>query len=158
MALFREPPPIERLAANRYAVRLSANERDILRRLPDELGDQIKADGDRSTFRLFPPGYSQDLGRQVEYDRLMRDDLQASHLAALDTFRDTADAEELDQDQLSVWLRAINQIRLVLGTRLDVTHETNEDDFEEDELKGPAWSLYVYLGWLQQHMIEALAE
>ncbi len=151
--------PIKKLNGGRYALRLSDHERNVLKSLPEGLRQQM-ADGqdDGSMMRLFPPAYSEDLGRQVDYDRLMRDDLMASHLEALQILEYTAEAKELTDEQLQSWMRALNQLRLVLGTRLDITEDTSEDDFDEGDPRLGAYSLYSYLGYLQDSGVEALSE
>ena len=47
----------------------------------------------------------------------------ASRLAALDAVEASVDATELDEQQLMSWLGAVNNLRLVLGTMLDVSEE-----------------------------------
>ena len=84
----------------------------------------------------------------------MRDDLLAGHLAALDTVEGTADAELLDEEQLAAWLSALNDLRLVLGTRLDVTEEM--DAVPDDHPRAGAFAVYSYLGWLQEQVVAAL--
>ena len=151
--------PIKRQKDGSYAVKLTDDERDLLRELPGELIKLIESgQDDRSMFRLFPRAYENDLGRQVEYDRLMRDDLQNRHVEALRVLEQTADAKTLDSEQADAWVRALNQLRLVLGTRLDITDDTQEDDFAEDGPTASAYALYLYLGHLQEVTVEAMAE
>ena len=59
--------------------------------------------------------------------------------------------------QLVSWLGAINDLRLVLGTKLDVTEETYERQMPEDDPNAPGLALYFYLGWLEEQIVEALA-
>ncbi len=151
--------PIKKLRGGRFALKLSDHERQVLKSLPDELRQRI-ADGQDggSTMRLFPPAYSEDIGRQIDYDRLMRDDLMTSHLEALQVLEDTAEAKELTGEQLDAWMRALNQLRLVLGTRLDVTDDTTEDDFPDGDPREGAYALYSYLGYLQESAVEAMSD
>ena len=44
----------------------------------------------------------------------------ARHREELDLLASTADAERLSEEQLLAWTRALNSLRLVLGTFLDV--------------------------------------
>jgi len=155
---FFEPPFVEMLDNGNFAIRLSDEERTLLAGLPAQLKDQIQDGDDTSTIRLFPPAYKDDFGKQVEYDRLMRDDLQASHLGALEVLSSTIDEEEIDVEQLSSWVRAINSLRLVLGTNLDITEDDSFEELEPGDERAPAWSLYVYLGYLQEQAVEALTD
>jgi hypothetical protein len=151
--------PIRRNKDGGYTIKLTDHERDVLRDLPNEVIKLMEDEEDsRSTFRLFPRAYENDLGRQVEYDRLMRDDLATRHIEALRMMQESADAKELSEEQIDAWIRALNQLRLVLGTRLDVTDDTDEDDFADDEATASAYALYSYLGYLQDAAVEAMSE
>lgn len=147
---------VKRTRRGDFQVRLPANERDLLRELPVQLR-QLLASDDPVLERLFPPAYLQDAERAAEYRRLMRDDLVASHESALRVMEATIDAERLDEEQLGAWLSALNDLRLVLGTRLDVSEELSEFDADPDDPRAPALALYGYLGWLQEQVVEALA-
>jgi hypothetical protein len=50
----------------------------------------------------------------------------------------------LDRDQVDAWLGTLNDLRLVLGTRLEVTEDTELDVPDDDP---HAQALLVY-GWL----------
>ena len=72
--------------------------------------------------RLFPPAYSEAAytEQQEEYRRLMQEDLVVRHREELDLLVSTADAARLSEEQLLAWTGALNSVRLVLGTFLDV--------------------------------------
>jgi len=91
---------VKRVRSGRYQLRLSAEERDILRTLPDQLKALVEAD-DPSIRRLFPPAYLEDPDAEAEYRRLMREDLIERHHAALDIMTATIDATDLDEEQLT---------------------------------------------------------
>lgn len=142
-----------------FELRIPAEERDLLR----SLGPQMRAtltegdQGDEALERLFPVAYPDDEDRQTEYRLLVHDELLASHLGALAVLEQTADADRLDSDQLSSWMRALNEIRLVLGTRLGVTEEGDERPVDRRDPRGPAFVVYDYLTYLQGEIIEALS-
>jgi hypothetical protein len=149
--------PFRRTETGRIQLNLTPEERHLIRELPGELIKQLAAgDDDGSIYRLFPPGYTADLGRQVEYDRLMRDDLQEAHVAALRQLQDSADWDELSEEELHTWTRAINQLRLVLGTRIGVTEDISEEDLLADDPRISAFALYSFLSDLQESAVWAL--
>jgi hypothetical protein len=80
-----------------------------------------------------------------------------SHLGALAVLEETADAERLDEDQLMAWMRAVNEVRLVLGTRLEITDEGVERPLDANDQRAPAFAVYDYLTYLQGEIIEALS-
>jgi hypothetical protein len=149
---------LKRTRSGEYQLRLPPDERDILRHLPAQLREVLDS-GDPSLRRLFPPAYTapeqDDL--ESEYRRLMGDDLLASNQRALQVMEDTIDAERLDQEQVLGWATALNELRLVLGTRLDVTEDMYEQEMDPDDERAPGFALYTYLGWLQEQVVEALA-
>jgi hypothetical protein len=69
----------------------------------------------------------------------------------------TIDAEELEEEQLTGWMAALNDLRLVLGTRLDVSEDMWDEELDPNDPRAPALGLYGYLGWLQEQVVEALA-
>jgi hypothetical protein len=104
--------------------------------------------------RLFPPAYSspQHIDKQDEYRRLMQEDLVERHKDELDLLASTAGAETLNEEQLIAWSRALNSLRLVLGTYLDVS----EDD-EGTSPESPEDALYQWLTYLLGEVIAALS-
>ena len=62
----------------------------------------------------------------------------------------------LDRDEADSWLGFLNDLRLVLGTRLEVTEDLDEDALAADDARLPALQLYAWLGWLQESLISCL--
>ena len=154
MALFGMK--VRPLRNGRFRLDLDADERALLRSLPGQLRDLLATD-DPALERLFPPAYLSDDERNEEYRRLMRGDLLSSKLSSLDVVEATVEATELDEEQLVAWMGAVNDVRLVLGTRLDVSEDMDRDAFAEDDPRYPAWLLYVYLAELQEWIVRALS-
>jgi hypothetical protein len=106
--------------------------------------------------RLFPDGYSDDEHASADFRRFTEQDLRAQKQAALATVQGTLSGwsgkTTITSQQAQDWLKAINDLRLVLGTRLEITDEV-ETDFEADE---PGIHLYNYLTYLQGTLIDAL--
>jgi len=94
---------------------------------------------------------------EAEYRELVGEDLEAQRRRALDVMEATIDSERLDEEQVSAWLAVLNDLRLVLGTRLDVTEELYEEGIPEDDPRAPALAVYLYLGWLEEQVVAALA-
>jgi hypothetical protein len=135
---------------------LTSEERDLLRSLPAQLRELLGSE-DPSLRRLHPPAYGDDPEREAEYRRMVRDDLLRDRREALDVMESTIDADTLDRDQLGAWLGSINDLRLVLGTRLEVTEDLYEEGVPDDDPRAPAFALYGYLGWLEEQLVDALA-
>lgn len=145
---------LKRARDGSWQLRLPAAERDLLRSLPSQVR-QLIATGDQSTRRLFPPAYADDPAGESEYRQMVGSSLLESHQAALRILETTVDAEMLDDEQLNAWLGALNDLRLVLGTRLDVGEDTLS--LPPDDLRAPAMATYAYLSMLQEQIVQALA-
>jgi hypothetical protein len=132
---------------------MSENDRTVLRELAPQFESFLDDPEHPIVKRLFPPAYSDPAHaeHQSEYRRLMLEDLVERHRAEFDLLAETSTAETLSEEQLLAWTRALNSIRLILGTHLDVS--------EEDEARTPQTTdeaLYHWLTYLLGEAIEAL--
>jgi hypothetical protein len=63
---------------------------------------------------------------------------------------------ELTEEEALAWLGVLNDLRLALGVRLDIT-----EDFDglvaPDDPDAAAKHLLSYLGWLEEHLVQALS-
>jgi Domain of unknown function (DUF2017) len=140
---------------DRVHLRLDVHERLLLSDLLDELERLLDDPDDPELRRLFPPGYS-DRVDDEQYRSLVRDQLVSGRSKALATVRETLAGETLEVDQAEQWLRALNDMRLVLGTRWDVTEQLDYGKLDLDEPRGRELAVYGYLSWLQEQLVEAL--
>jgi hypothetical protein len=146
---------IERTRSGSYRLRLTRRERALLRELAEELRARLDGDLDEPSLRrLFPPAYPDDDEAQAEYRHLTGDELLDGRRAALRLLEEERD--RLDEDELGLWLRALNDLRLVLGTRLDVREDTFERGIPGDGRQARELAVYAYLSWLQEQAVEAL--
>jgi hypothetical protein len=137
----------------RFRLHIPDEERELLRRLLPTLKEVVES-GDPSTRRLFPTAYHDDPGKEREYQGLMHDELVASRTAAVDLCMRTLDDREIDLAALERWMEAINSLRLVIGTRLDVSEDLYEPD--PDDPEAPSYAVYHYLGFLLEHAVHAM--
>jgi hypothetical protein len=134
---------------------LDPHELLLLRELLDELEALLADPDDPGLRRLFPPAYS-DRASEEQYRSLVGDQLVTGRSKALATVRDTLGRDTLDLDEAQQWLRALNDLRLVLGTRLDVTEDLDYEQLDLNEPRGRELAIYGYLSWLQEQLVEAL--
>jgi hypothetical protein len=157
----------KRVGRDRVRVRLAQDELAVLRGLPDQLRTVLGEDDDEPVNRrLFPPAYLDvaDIERDVEYRRLMHDDLVREKLANLDLVTGSLErgstsvrrwTVELTDEEAAAWLGVLNDLRLALGVRLDIT-EDYDGDVDDTDPRAPAFRLLSYLGWLEEQLLEAL--
>jgi hypothetical protein len=154
MALFRRRR-VHRTRQGTYEVHLPEPEQTLLVSLVDQLRELLlESTDDPSVRRLFPTAYNEDPERDREYQQLVRDELLERRLAALATVEATVALPELDEQQLSAWLAGLNDLRLVLGTRLDVSEAPIT--VAADDPDAPAYAVYEYLGFLLSEVVDAL--
>jgi hypothetical protein len=151
-------PPIQRTPAGDFRLTIGRRERAVLRSLPAALERLVDEDpNDPALRRLFPPAYPEDDAAEAEYRRLMADELLGGRRRALRTFADSLDSDHLSEDDLETWLRALNDLRLFFGTRLDVTEEDLVEAWDPRDSRAEERAVYAYLSWLQEHVVEALS-
>ena len=147
----------ERGEGGAVELRLSGDERSLLAGLVSELRALLDGSpGDPSLRRLFPPAYDEDDDERA-YRDLMGGELLDGRRAALDVVAETVDHDRLSADEADAWLRALNDLRLVLGTRLDVQEDTFAEELRRDDPRATALAVYGYLSWIQEQLIEALS-
>ncbi|MEU3273216.1 DUF2017 domain-containing protein [Saccharomonospora sp. NPDC006951] len=63
----------------------------------------------------------------------------------------------LTYEQADAWLSALNDVRLALGTALDV-NEDMPDELPEEDPRSPHLGVYHWLTWVQESLVQALTE
>jgi len=133
-------------------LRLSRDERSLLAGVVAELRALLDgAPGDPSLRRLFPPAYDEAEDERA-YRDLMGGELLDGRRAALEVVAQTVEHEGLTPEEADAWLRALNDLRLVLGTRLDVQEDTFAEELRRDDPRAPALAVYGYLSWMQEQL------
>ena len=160
----RKPkPPVERTASG-FRINLQAEERDLIHRLMNELRTLLLGPSDDDRLRrLFPTAYHQEGDREMdeEYQRLMREELVASRLTGLAMVDECLAAAgknsaPLSEAQLLAFVQALNGVRLVLGTMLDVDEDHDLDEITDDHPLVGEYHLYAFLSWVLDWCVRAL--
>lgn len=147
-------------------MRLGEAEAEVLTQVLREMRAQIAA-AERPPHlrRLYPDAYPDDPEAQAEFAGYTQDEMSAAKLAALDAV-DRAMARgrvkrglwtvTLDDEEVGSLLGSLNDVRLALGTRLNVTEEAEERPIGETAPDAPALSVYRWLGWLESFLVDEL--
>ncbi len=129
---------------------------ELRRNLLDHTPARDGGDGlDPSLRRLFPPAYLSDPDRDTDYQRLMRDELLAERLDHLDLLDGTLKADHLDDSQVTAWIQGLNELRLVLGTQLNISEQDDSTDVDPHDPGQRPRLRYHYLGGLLAELIDA---
>ncbi|MDQ1603470.1 MAG: hypothetical protein QOE01_1315 [Actinomycetota bacterium] len=126
------------------------------------IGTATSVPEDPALARLFPDGYHDDPEASADFRRYTEPDLRQSKRAALqaalDSMGEPGDRVELSTEQAELWLRALNDTRLVLGERLGVTEDLEAlvaGLSEDDPRLGLFW-VYDRLTYWQESLVQAL--
>jgi len=140
----------------KFVLRLDGRERDLIRQLLRELRELLAlGPDDPRVRRLYPAAYAEDEELEDEYRRLTREELQSGRLASIDAVEATVDRDVLTLDELTAWMQAVNSLRLILGTMLDLSDDDQELAFDPSDPNARTVALYGYLGGLLDEIVDA---
>ena len=145
--------------------RLEPAEARILALLLDQLEQLLTADaedvaGDPVLDRLLPAGHRSDPELAADYRDLTESSLRTGKADDLATVRAGLPLDggtvRLDPEEAGAWLRTSNDLRLALGTRLDIQEDTEPpEDLASEE--GQQLAVYYWRTGLQGSLVDALA-
>lgn len=148
---------IARARNGEIRLRLPEHERALLRELAAATRNRLgHGDSDPTLRRLFPAAYA-DPEREREYQELTRTQLVSGRVRALETLESTVERATLSPEEADAWLRALNDVRLVLGTALDVDEDLDWDAIDAGDPHAHGYAVYGYLSGLQEQLVEASA-
>ena len=113
--------------------------------------------------RLLPDGYRDDPDAAGEFRKYTEPGLRTAKQQAaqqmLDTLPDQGGKIQLTSEQAQAWLKALNDVRLALGVRLDVTEDFEHQwsKLKRDDPQWAAYEVYAWLGAVQESLVQALA-
>ena len=146
---------------------------DPLEALLDFTGPTEEPD-DPVLARLFPTAYPDDAEAAGDFRRFtegtLRDGKADAAITVIDCLEDAGLPPELTEDGLVIdveldeptaetWMRSFTDIRLALATRLEV--EEGDEGYwaavPDDDPRGQAHDIYLWVGYLQETLVEALS-
>lgn len=157
-------------AGDRCVARFRSAEAAVLHEVVLEVIELLSEGFDRAdpvVERLFPDMYPDSPADSAELRRYTEEELRSAKLEQAALMLDGLPAEggevHLDAEQAEGWLRALTDVRLALGLRLGITDDTDlEAELDDEVLRAPAsprvgqLSVYAYLTYLQESLVEAL--
>jgi hypothetical protein len=127
--------------------------------------------GDKVVARLFPQAFRDDPEAEAEYQGLLREDLLRRKIEGVEAFARTMDHRRerkvlfgvrlievaLTDEELTLWLGFLHDMRLLIGTRLDITDEGWQEDVPAGP-EGEEYRLLHRLAYMEEAILEALRE
>ncbi len=136
--------------------------------LQDLSGDDVATPDDPVLARLLPDGYRDNPDSAAEFRRLTDGSLRRAKIVDAEIMRMGLDRAEVDPegtvtlapDQAVAWLRAINDLRLALGVRLNITTDSQFDVamIPHDDPRAVLVALYDFLTWWQDSLLGAMMD
>jgi hypothetical protein len=116
--------------------------------------DAVERPEDPALLRLLPDGYATDVedgDASREFRRLTDGDLRATKRADAERVLATVEASSFDVATAQSWMRSLNDLRLVLGERLELTLDGDSHELLEelDRKRSPSAEEEAKLGLLQ---------
>ncbi|MCL2729261.1 MAG: DUF2017 domain-containing protein [Actinomycetia bacterium] len=116
---------------------------------------------DPALARLFPDAYEEPADAS-EFRRYTENDLRARKredaLAMIRVLDRGGPVLELTAEEARQWLGGLNDLRLTLGTRLEVTEDDSDELYHlpDSDPRKPLVMAYLWLGGLQESLVETL--
>jgi len=116
---------------------------------------------DPALARLFPDAYEEP-GDASEFRRYTENDLRARKredaLAMVRVLDSGGPVLELNREEARQWLGGLNDLRLTIGTRLEVTEDESDELYHlpDSDPRKPLVMAYLWLGGLQESLVETL--
>jgi hypothetical protein len=137
---------------------------DELERMFSEDADQPAPEkpADPVLARLLPDAYADDPEAAGEFRKYTESSLREAKKYFAQVMLDTLPPEggkiRLTGDQARDWMRALNDVRLMFGVRLEITEDFEEqlDALPPRDPRIPAFEIYGWLGAVQESLVLAL--
>jgi hypothetical protein len=143
---------------------LDETEADLLRRLTAEMETLLSSEAggeDAVIDRLFPDAYESPEDESA-FREIVGDDLRRHKLDALSDVRSAlgkrgAATITFSEGDPGTWLTVLTDMRLAIGTKLDVTEESMSQELELDRPTSSSMLVLHWLGWMQESILKAIA-
>jgi hypothetical protein len=113
--------------------------------------------------RLLPDAYIDDPDSAGEFRKYTESSLREAKKYFAQTLLETLPAKggrvKLNADQARDWLRALNDVRLMFGVRLEVTEDFEDQlvTLDPQDPRVAAFEVYAWLGAVQESLVRAIA-
>lgn len=176
----------DRTESGRIVMRVDGVERSILKSLAQQMRDLISPAGlgvpsdpleamvgidpqarrpeDPALARLLPDAYRDDEEAAAEFRRFtqrsLRETKAAHATAVLAHLERSGDKVVLSVDESASWLGFLNDARLALGTRIEITEENHDElaELPQDDPRSASFHVYGWLTYLQDSLLGVLWE
>ena len=125
----------------------------------------VATPSDPAMARLFPDAYRDDAEASADFRRYTESDLRREKMeraqrvhACVESDADGDVSVSLDDSEVPDWLGFLNDVRLILGTRLEITEDWQENGIDESAPNAQLFYLYDWLTYLQETLVQSLLD
>lgn len=136
---------------------------DLEKMFSEPTAEPPQAPADPVLARLLPDAYQDDPEAAGEFRRYTESSLREAKKYFAETLLETLPPNggrvKLTADQARDWLRALNDVRLMFGVRLEVTEDFEEQfaSLDPQDPRVAAFEVYGWLGAMQESLVRAIA-
>lgn len=149
--------------AGGVALAFEDHEAALLAQLVDEMTELLEQGhaADPAHSRLFPAAY-EDPAEAAAFTELVGRELASGKNADLAKIGAAVeilggnDEVVIARQDIEPWLRVLTDMRLALGTRLDVNEERMARELDPSDPSAASMAVLHWLGWIQESLIEVL--
>lgn len=153
-------PEFRPAGAGRVRVLMDDAETGLFRFLAGELRAALSSDDRENavTRRLYPSSY-EDQDEEASFREIVGDSLMTEKLEALEkvtnSLGDKSSDITISSEDLGIWLASLTDMRLAIGTRLDVDADKMAAEIDPRDEDAQQLAILHWLGWLQEGLISA---
>lgn len=125
----------------------------------------VSPPSDPAMARLFPDAYRDDAEASADFRRYTEGDLRREKLARAQRIHACVESDadgdvsvSLEEAEVPVWLGFLNDVRLILGTRLEITEDWQENGIDESAPNAQLFFLYDWLTYLQETLVRSMLD
>jgi hypothetical protein len=128
---------------------------NVARQMREVLTDDEYADSP-ALARLLPTAVPGDPMESLGFEQLMGQAIRDGKVEAATILEATAFQDRLSDEETLAWLRCLNDVRLMLGTHLNVREDLDIETFMRDPATEHAAVVYIALSELVEMMVRAV--
>ncbi len=144
---------IERIGPDKFRIDLPLQVRQLLIDMKELALTHVEENSPASR-RIFPVAYENSPEMEMDFSQLTREPLTRHHRETLEMFGSSLSNSEITEDEALAWMNALNDMRLILGTALDIDEERAAPDENDPNYEG--YVVYDLLTYLQGALIEEI--
>jgi uncharacterized protein DUF2017 len=162
-----ESPPAGEGGASAQTGTSASGDAAVLEELERMFGDAVpgipETPQDPVLARLLPDAYQDDPEAAGEFRKYTESSLREAKKyfaqVMLDTLPERGGRIRLTGEQARDWMRALNDVRLMFGVRLEVSEDFEEQlaALDPEDPAVPVFEVYGWLGAVQESLVQALA-